>query len=309
MNSSISGEVSHMSSDSLASLVKRYPEYFPSQTDALTWDTLSVLQGDGLLAYCGQKQLAWDTDVLGIPCARIGGIWARGSYQDRMTRLTQVMGAAVGRIAQAGGVFASARIDAEDLAAVHAAENVGMRTLEAYLTFRSPPLRTLETFEPDVRIRLANGSDVGKTAELAQIGFRYNRYITDPCLPRTRAQASRKSWVENSFRGRADAIYVVEVGQCLAGFTILRTGSFEDKQKGVIDLIAVSPDFSRRGLGLALVRQSLEHYRGIAEFVEVGTQATNVGAVNLYTKAGFTLENCHYSLHWHADMPPGKSSP
>jgi ribosomal protein S18 acetylase RimI-like enzyme len=139
-------------------------------------------------------------------------------------------------------------------------------------------------------------------ADLAFRTFQFFRLFADPRIPEERARHTRQEWVRNGFKGRADAMYVAESSNRLAGFALLQLKIGANGEKvGVIELIAVAAEFSGRGIGKALVAQSIRHYQGKASEIEVGTQGKNTRAVGLYIRMGFRLVRSEFSLHRHTD--------
>ena len=97
-------------------------------------------------------------------------------------------------------------------------------------------------------------------AELAFRSFQSFRLFADPPISEGDARHSRREWVRNGFKGRAEAIYVAENENCLTGFVLLQLKMGANAEKiGVIELIAVAPEFSGRGIGKALVAQAIQH--------------------------------------------------
>jgi ribosomal protein S18 acetylase RimI-like enzyme len=193
--------------------------------------------------------------------------------------------------------FLSMRLPEGDQTALHAAESVGFKVVESYLTFTRP----MEDLPPvDARVRLAHPDEMEPVAELAGRAFRYNRFMSDSLIPDRLARNSRSEWVRNSFKGRAEAIYVAEDGGRLAGFLLLRSKvDGQGTKAGVIDLIAVDSDHAGKGLGMALVSAAVHYYNHQADYLEVGTQAKNIPAINLYIKSGFRIAKSEFTLHHH----------
>jgi ribosomal protein S18 acetylase RimI-like enzyme len=258
---------------------------------------------DRLLGYAGYQMLPWDTDVLNMVSGRVGYMWGQGDYLTQRQRLSRLLGVCIEKLVSDGMKFLSTRINCEELAAVHAAEDHGFRVIESYLTFYTD--RQLDTGVADLdnRVRLADRSEEAAVSRLALNAFRYNRYMMDPLLPEELARYSRVVWVRNAFAGRAEAIYVAEAGSKIVGFVILRTVTTGSEKKiGLIDLIAVDSAFAGGGIGSALLSQSLHYFGDRVFMVQAGTQCANVSAVNLYKKMGFRYLNCEYSLHWHSSL-------
>jgi len=260
-------------------------------------------ENDRLLAYAGHQSLVWDTEVLGLRSARITYLWSFGDYCLKRQRLSRLIKESIDQQCVEHVEFISARISCDNIASIHALEDNGFRIIESYLTFVSRLPTPCENFRRDDLVRPAAPSEVDAVSYLAFQAFRYNRYMTDQLLPEKQARHSRLVWVQNAFNGRAEAIYLAEFKKEIAGFVILRTIAGDDGSKiGRIDLIAVDYRFAGQGIACALISQAFQHYLGKVDQVQVATQASNIAAVNLYQKMGFSLLRSEYSLHWHSAL-------
>jgi ribosomal protein S18 acetylase RimI-like enzyme len=216
---------------------------------------------------------------------------------DQQFSLVRVFGACLKDCRDQGIRFLSLRLPEDERTALHAAESVGFKVLESYLSFT----RSMENAPPeDGRIRVARPDEMEPVADLASRAFRYNRFMSDSLIPDRLARHSRSEWVRNSFKGRAEAIYVAEDDGELAGFLLLRSkNNNQGKKVGVIDLIAVDSHHAGKGLGIGLVSAAIHHYNQEADYIEVGTQAKNIPAANLYIKSGFRITKSEFTLHHH----------
>ena len=136
--------------------------------------------------------------------------------------------------------------------------------------------------------------------QLATVPFNRSVYGVDPQIPESRARHSRREWVRNGFKGRAEAIYVAESENRLVGFALLRSKAGTEKV-GEIELIAVDPAFHGRGIGKELVAEAIRHYQGKTSKIQVGTQAKNLRAIGLYTRMGFSVIRSELSFHRHSE--------
>ena len=137
-------------------------------------------------------------------------------------------------------------------------------------------------------------------ADIAYRAFESFRLRVDPQIPESRARHSRREWVRNGFKGRAEAIYVAESENRIVGFALLRSKTGPEKI-GEIELIAVDPAFHGRGIGKALVAEAIRYYQGKTSKIHVGTQAKNLQAIGLYTRMGFSVVRSELSFHRHSD--------
>jgi ribosomal protein S18 acetylase RimI-like enzyme len=267
---------------------------FAQNNDARTW---VILDEERLEAFAQWVPAPWESEVLQRESGAFKVWWAAGGDIDRQISLVRVFGACLNDCRDRGLRFLSLRLPEDERSALHAAESVGFKVLESYLTFT----RSMEDPLPaDPRVRLARPDEMEPVAELARRAFRYNRFMSDSLIPDRLARNTRVEWVRNSFKGRAEAIYVAEDEGQLAGFLLLKSKQDPHGVKaGIIDLIAVDSEYAGKGLGMALVAAALHHYNAEAGYLEVGTQAKNVPAVNLYIKSGFRIAKSEFTLHHH----------
>ena len=271
----------------------------------------SVHRLNRLLGLGCWRFLPWDSQVLGCPSGSVGGLWTEGDYVEQCYRLETVLKACVADTEARGVRFLSVRLPEGALAVLHAVEAVGFRIIESFLTF-SRKTGSAIPFEgrSDFHIRLAQPDEMEVVASIAYRAFQSFRLRVDPQLPESRARHSRREWVRNGFKGRAEAIYVAEnenrlcsESPRLVGFVLLRSKTDTEKT-GEIELIAVEPGFHGKGIGKALVARAIRHYQGKTSEIHVGTQAKNLQAVGLYTRMGFSVVHSELSFHRHSDGTP-----
>ena len=257
-----------------------------------------------LLALGGWRFLPWDSQVLGCPSGSVSGLWTVGNYVEQCHRLETVLKACITDAEARGVRFLSVRLPEGALAALHAVEAVGFRIIESFLTF-SRKTGSAIPFDgrSDFHIRLAQPDEMEMVASIAYRAFQSFRLRVDPQLPDSRARHSRREWVRNGFKGRAEAIYVAENDNRLVGFVLLRSKADTEKT-GEIELIAVEPESHGKGIGKALVARAIRHYQGKTSEIHVGTQAKNLQAVGLYTRMGFSVVHSELSFHRHSHGTP-----
>ncbi len=294
----------------LATCTTDNPEALRSAFDyAVDPDTRAwwLRQEDRLQALVGWRFLPWDSQVLGCLSGSVGGLWAEGEYAEQCHRLDSVLKACIADAEDHGVRFLSVRLPEDGLAALHAVEAVGFRIIESFLTFGRKtdgeiPFVRSETKNggSDFHVRLAQPEEMEAVASIAYRAFQSFRLRVDPQIAESRARHSRREWVRNGFKGRAEAIYVAESDNRLVGFALLRS-KVDIEKVGEIELVAVDPTFHGRGIGKALVAAAIRHYQGKTSEIQVGTQAKNLQAVGLYTRMGFSIVRSELSFHRHSE--------
>ena len=259
------------------------------------------VKGNRLQALACWRALPWDSQVLGCPSGSVGGLWAEGNYAEQCQRLETVLKACIADAAVHGVHFLSTRLPEGAIAPLHAVETVGFRIIESFLTLsRKTAGEILFDSGFDFHIRLARLDEMETVASIAYRAFQSFRLQVDPQIPEAHARHSRREWVRNGFKGRAEAIYVAEIENRLVGFVLLRS-KMDKENIGEIELIAVEPGFHGRGIGKALVAQAIQYYQGKTLEIQVGTQAKNLQAIGLYTRMGFSVVRSEFSFHRHSN--------
>ena len=262
----------------------------------------SMCRTNRLLALGCWRFLPWDSHVLDCPSGSVGGLWAAGDYTEQCHRLENVLKGCIADAEGHGVRFLSIRLPESALAALHAVEAVGFRIIESFLTFSRKTVGEMPSEGgSDFQIRLAHQDEMETVASIAYRAFQSFRLRVDPQIPESRARHSRREWVRNGFKGRAEAIYVAEIEKRIVGFVLLRSKT-ETEKTGEIELIGVEPGFHGKGIGKVLVACAIRHYQGKTSEIHVGTQAKNLRAVGLYTRMGFSVVRSELSFHRHSSI-------
>ncbi|MGH2350965.1 MAG: GNAT family N-acetyltransferase [Chloroflexota bacterium] len=238
------------------------------------------------------RRLDWDTAFFG---ATMGAIVRVGepdaaSPQEQAEALERDLATALADARAGGYAHVIFRASADDLPAVWAAEDAGLRLVDVGV---DSTIRLDRTAVPQpaggsapLAIRAATDNDVPALRDLAGSAFVLSRFSADPFFSPEQVMAFHRQWVANLCQGLADAVLVCEVEGRLAGFvSCARTGD-----EGRIPLIATDARFRRRGIGRTLVDAALLWFATAgAGVAHVKTQAHNYPALALYHRAGFTV--------------------
>ncbi|HMK24096.1 MAG TPA: GNAT family N-acetyltransferase [Terriglobales bacterium] len=135
-------------------------------------------------------------------------------------------------------------------------------------------------------VRFAREDDLQTLRAIARVSHYDSRFYFDSHFGRAKCDLFYETWIENSFRGFAQAVLVAEGDGAPAAYL---TCHYKDRESQ-IGLVGVSRDHQGRGLGSALVSSFLawSQQQG-ASRARVVTQGRNVGAQRLYERTGFLL--------------------
>jgi ribosomal protein S18 acetylase RimI-like enzyme len=179
------------------------------------------------------------------------------------------------------------RTGADDFQSIWAAEQSGLKLVDigvdSTFTFGATPLPE-QPAQP--LVRKAKPSDMAPLQDVAATAFIRSRFVTDPFFDAAANVTLHREWVKNLFGGLAQAIFVCEIDNAVAGFVSNSVNTNEAR----IPLIATDATFRRMGIGRALVAKALNWSasQGVA-VAHVKTQSHNYPALALYHRAGYVV--------------------
>ncbi len=254
----------------------------------------------GLVAW---TRLAWDSQQLGVDAGRVDYLIASGGYKDQYRAKGALLMTVLEACVDQGIRHLTARVHASDLSSIHLLEQHGFITVDGSLTF-SLDIRDTRWESPseDFEIRLSQLEDIEQIKGIARSSYIYDRFHTDPRIPKTVADELHAVWLENSCRSvAADAVVVAAENGRILGFVTCRidrqTTQYLGLTIGTIVLVATAADARGRGVAKAVTYSALDWFRdqGV-DIVEVGTQLRNMPASRLYEACGFRLVTSSLSL-------------
>ena len=164
------------------------------------------------------------------------------------------------------------------------ADASGFQSVDVRVTYERAVAEGEEAFRTGVR--LMRDTDLYALKAIARGAHRDSRFYSDEHFDRAQCDLFYETWIENSFRGFAQAVLVAESDGIPAGYLTCHYKG----QESQIGLVGVSADHQGKGLGSMLVQSFLPWSRTqSATRAKVVTQGRNVNAQRLYQKHGFLL--------------------
>ena len=143
--------------------------------------------------------------------------------------------------------------------------------------------------------------DKEEIAKLARNEFKFSRFHLDPFILDSLGSRIKYDWVLNFFKGnRGDKLFIARdnYNSKIIGFILIIENKLPNFNSISIDLIASDSVFKNQGIASELVNYSASQLRDYQK-INVGTQAVNIPANNLYQKLGFKIEDSFYVFHYH----------
>ena len=151
-----------------------------------------------------------------------------------------------------------------------------------------------ETWPARPAIRLAKEEDLPALKEIARTTHRDTRFYFDGHFDHDKCDQLYATWIENSFRGFAQAVLVAEVESTPAAYLTCHLRGGESQ----IGLLGVGAAYQGRGLGTKLVQRFLAWSREHnATRATVVTQGRNLPAQRLYQRNGFVTASLQLWYH------------
>ena len=231
--------------------------------------------------------LAWDTEHFGFPCANID---ISGILQEND----------VSEISNLSRQYRFVTIHNPDVFEANEKvflnlPNVIKTDVNIRLCNDGPLISPIEMRE-DFSVSLSSNCSLDANVfEAVQGSFVHSRFYQDKHISTEKADGVFYNWLKNA-QNRPDKYFCICRSQAhCAGVMLL---SFLDAKNVVIELLSVSREFQRLGIGTAMMQCLGEFCRqnGITK-IWVGTQKRNSAALTFYKKNNFKLDKKIHIYH------------
>ena len=179
-------------------------------------------------------------------------------------------------------------IDSFEIKYVNIAERNGFNFVDFRLTLsnqiKDNDLVNSEIIRPNL-IREANKVDLLKIKALARLNHTESRFFKDPNFDKSKSEKLFELWIDRNIISESSIILISEIDSEIAGYIAINN----EYNIGVIELIGVDPNFRGKGTGVNLILASIEWFKNKnVDTINVVTQGTNIPALRMYFKSGFS---------------------
>lgn len=180
--------------------------------------------------------------------------------------------------------------DAVDAYSTKLAHEVGFRYVDTRQVFHSPI-----DCDYAVKLQIVDNSQFNNLRNLARTAHVDSRFYFDRNFDLDQCSNLYQRWLDKSHKEPSETLLTIDSAEGPVGYVTVAL----DGVVASIGLIAVHPEFQRKGYGKRLVLGSKSFAAGLgAKTIEVATQARNLGAQNLYIQCGFSLSRTMNIFHW-----------
>lgn len=203
-------------------------------------------------------------------------------------------------IASQQRAFYYSKVDTKDVETVRRLREFGFFVADTNVTFELRRPSQLEEPGREIVVKGFEPAHQDHVLSIAGSAYRYSRFHLDPLVGLDLAHTIKREWARNYCLGkRGDRLFVALRGDTSVGFLAALASGTGSERAAIVDLVAVDQAHQNLGVGTAMVRAFVSHYRETCGTLRVGTQVANVPSIRLYERAGFSLVRSDYVLHLH----------
>jgi dTDP-4-amino-4,6-dideoxy-D-galactose acyltransferase len=186
--------------------------------------------------------------------------------------------------------------DSNHVETLRQAEENGFYLTDIQVTYEQSTNGLEDRYAPDPEIRMAIPEDLPVLRAMTDSSYRDSRFYYDGHFSQESCDRMYEIWIEKSLSGYAQTVLVIGAPGQPEGFVTCDT--ILPEAKGKIGLVGVSRNARGRGVGQALVRESLHWFakQGMKS-VQVVTQGRNISAQRLYQNCGFLTKEVRFWYH------------
>jgi dTDP-4-amino-4,6-dideoxy-D-galactose acyltransferase len=238
------------------------------------------------------RPLPWDSQHFGWPSADLCRLYL--DPEATLAEARELLEPALAEARRRGLRFLSARLLSSQSAALACLLESGLPFRLVDTSLELGARLPLELAGAGATVREARAGDLPRAFE-AVASFVANRFHRDERIPRERAAAVYRSWLEAALRGEHGRLLVCEHEGEVAG--CVTWAPADGLGVGLLGLLAVHPAHRGRGVLAALVAGCAARVGSTARALVTSTQVGNLAAQRGFARAGLLPVGARHILH------------
>ncbi len=251
------------------------------------------------------KILEWESTVIGVKSASVNVI-VYGNAMEITNELTELIYHLKVLCNKLKIQFLSTKIYTDDIHTLNCFEYAKFQIKDTQLVYTYSIENKRVTYEKNnnINVREATKNDLDKVKQVYVKSFdkHIGRFHSDIRIGDLKANKIYEKWVESSFNGYADRIYLAEYDSEVIGASIWKRQSQIEKDSSIplghYSIGAVDPEYKGRGVFRLLTQEGLRYCSDFASLVEGPTHINNYAVQTAYTKMGWMISDAHHTLHY-----------
>lgn len=250
-----------------------------------------------LIGFLSLAKKPWESEILGYNVGSISQLLALPLNEDEMIAIKIRLLDKAGIIPNSSSYnLIYCRIDHNDQTSRNALAEFDFYLIEEFLTMKHD-LQDIPSMTINRLKTVSTGNEISQVGDLAAHSFTYDRYHSDPNINDNIANDTRRKWAVNLCKGRSIITLISLENSTITGFAGLVERKIGGIKYGVLELIAVRPDYRGKGFGKELVVGILRECKRKYPFLLVSTQKKNISSHRLYENCGFKTVRKYQTFH------------
>jgi len=229
--------------------------------------------------------LPWDTEVLGIPTARIQIFQKNCNGECSPKEQARMIDMVLDEARQRGVKFMSIKVLSDEIRWLNTLEDKSFRIKdnELVLMHNRMRLNPQERYAPVYSIHKQTVTGLDRLAAL----FSRSRFANDEHFQEDVIQKMWRTSLENCCIDSAHRVFLAKKDAAPIGILALKRQKIGTANVYSIYLMGVENSFQRKNIGTTLVCKALEYIEDSSQYLMVETQIHNYIALKFYQKVGF----------------------
>ncbi|MCI0499564.1 MAG: GNAT family N-acetyltransferase [Planctomycetales bacterium] len=253
------------------------------------------------------SKLPWDSEYFDKQMGAVNYLVVDPKKENKDETADQLLQYAENLSRRNGLEFLLSKTSTHDYTAIHSLERNGFFMMDTILSIYYDFRRFPETGEhikcPRFEVRLADSADCDALVAVSRSAFaeHIGRYHNDKNIPREKATGVYEQWLRSSCSGWADWIVVAEKENQIAGYSVWKKPSDNQKRHGIdlvdYSIVAIDPRFQKQGLFGLLTLEGMKLIREKYRYSEGRTVVDNYGVQRGFIKLGWKICGGRHAFH------------
>jgi hypothetical protein len=253
------------------------------------------------------QPLEWDTNILGIKCARLQAFWAGTEHEEIAFKAPVLAYVLKGCIEESKIELVDFKLSTKQLYTGRFLELIGFHMVDVLTTIHAP-IDQDEAPQPTENVRIATDDDLEPLKELSRFAYGdldaiQDRFYLEPVIPHEQAGELFTQWFENSYKKQAadkGKVFVYDEGQGPQGYLAIQSiGEGIRPNTWYDSLNAIAPEARGKGAYKSLLAATKNYLRenGQTDLI-TKTQISNQRVINSWLHAGANILESTATFHW-----------
>jgi hypothetical protein len=266
-----------------------------------------AVEKDEVCGFSVFSKLAWDSDYFNKQMGAVNYLIIDPKKENKDEIADGLLKDVENSSKQKGIEFLLSKTSTNDYTTIHSLERNGFLMMDTilsiYYDFRRFPEIKEDIKHQGYEVRLACSADCDQLIDVSRNAFarHFGRYHNDKNIPHEKATGVYEQWLRSSCSGWADWIVVAEKEGRIAGYSVWKKPSDNQKKHGIdlvdYSIVAIDPRFQKQGLFGLLTLEGMKLIHKNYRYSEGRTVVDNFGVQRGFIKLGWKICGGKHAFH------------